>query len=392
MLRLLLVLLCSVFMLVPALAQASHPVPTHHDPTLSVHAFQLQELDRHKRELAFRVANALKNEAFRDFVQSRIEHDGDAQALVTLAHDYAQVFPGKRAAELATYVDQLDLQIRNAKGTSSYVAELLQVRLYLPEGLSLKNNAPALVAFEPSGDDQTWTAIEAFDQNGNARLLDAAVAPQEPVLIVGLDAKADLQAGLALLNDAFQAAGVQQPTARRDAARKADVATHKLDKIRLEDDQEPWISGDAEVYAIVNGVHPSEMKANITATGMPYLDDDEKNYYPNQILIFWDQYRYQAANIVLMEQDDNTNYQELAALLVSAVARVMATFPETAPYAGLVDLAGEIIRAMPASWFTNDDDYLDVYYTIEKNRAYTDWNGASGNARITLKPYTLRQN
>lgn len=388
MFRQLIACLFLVFLTLPVFANDLHPDPIQ--AALNRQAVDLHQLDTHKRELSFRIANALGSDNFRDFVVSRLQHDGDHHGLVSLARDYAAIFPGKRADALTTYLDQLDLGIRNAKGTTAYVAELLEVRLYLPEGVSLKQAAPQLVAFEPAGDDRDWSVVEAFDFNGRHQVLDATVAPQEPVLIVGIDAKADLDAGLALLNDALKAAGMQSdlPVGNR----KADVDTHKLDKIRLNDDEEPWISGNAEVYAIVNGVHPSEMKANIAAIGMPYLDDEDKNYYPNQVLIFWDQYRYQATNIVLMEQDDNTSYQELAALLVSAVAKVMATFPETAPYAGLVDLAAEIIRAMPASWFTNDDDYLDVFYTIEKNRSYTDQYGASGNARITLKPYVLRQN
>ncbi len=388
MFRQLLVCLFLIFSTLSAFAGDLHPDPSQ--AVLNRQAVDLQQLDTHKRELSFRIAKALGSENFRDFVVSRLDHDGDREGLVSLARDYAAIFPGKRAGELTAYLDQLDLGIRNAKGTTAYVAELLEVRLFLPEGVSVKHAAPGLVAFEPTGDDRDWTLVEAFDFEGRHQLLDAGIAPQEPVLIVGIDAKADLEAGLALLNDALKAAGMQSDLPA--GHRKADVDTHKLDKVRLNDDEEPWISGNAEVYAIVNGVHPSEMKANIAAIGMPYLDDEDKNYYPNQVLIFWDQYRYQATNIVLMEQDDNTSYQELAALLVSAVSKVMATFPETAPYAGLVDLAAEIIRAMPGSWFTNDDDYLDVFYTIEKNRSYTDQYGASGNARITLKPYVLRQN
>ncbi|QTD52321.1 DUF3103 family protein [Sulfidibacter corallicola] len=351
----------------------------------------LSELHVHKRDLAQRVAVQLKDTQFRKFMESRIDAKRDQAPLVTLINDYAQIFQAKGAADLASELASLDLQIRQAKGIESYTQELLSLRLVAPATSHLQASSEYLVAYQPAGDDAEWTAIEAFDTAGNLHLLDVVNAPAQPVLVVGIDSREDLRAGLAYMNDAFRAAGLQAEVPATVQS-KAGVDTHKLDKVHLNDDQEPWISGNAEVYALVNGVHPDDLRANIQAVDMPYLDKDGKNYYPNQILIFWDQYRYAAANIVLMEHDDNTNYQDLVVQLINAVAEVMRVFPESAPYSGLVNLAGEIIRAMPSHWFSNDDDYLDVYYTIEKGQRYTDYYGASGNARMTLSPYILQSN
>jgi hypothetical protein len=44
---------------------------------------------------------------------------------------------------------------------------------------------------------------------------------------------------------------------------------------------------------------------------------------------------------------------------------------------------------MPDSWFTNDDDYVDVFYTLFEGQNYTGYMGASGNAKITLSPLTI---
>nr|WP_254843627.1 DUF3103 family protein [Pseudoalteromonas sp. SK20] len=42
---------------------------------------------------------------------------------------------------------------------------------------------------------------------------------------------------------------------------------------------------------------------------LPYLDHDKTDYSPNQVLIHWQRYRWQAVDLLLMEQDDNTNYK-----------------------------------------------------------------------------------
>ena len=47
---------------------------------------------------------------------------------------------------------------------------------------------------------------------------------------------------------------------------------------------------------------------------------------------------------------------------------------------------------MPSEWFTDDDDYVDSFYTIEKNKPYTNYYGAAGNAKVNLRPFTLLEN
>jgi Protein of unknown function (DUF3103) len=52
-------------------------------------------------------------------------------------------------------------------------------------------------------------------------------------------------------------------------------------------------------------------------------------------------------------------------------------------------VAKAILQAMPNSWFANNDDYIDSFYVLEKNRSYIDYVGAANNATITLVPYRL---
>ncbi|CCQ11176.1 hypothetical protein PALB_20500 [Pseudoalteromonas luteoviolacea B = ATCC 29581] len=44
---------------------------------------------------------------------------------------------------------------------------------------------------------------------------------------------------------------------------------------------------------------------------------------------------------------------------------------------------------MPDHWFSKDDDYVDVFYTLLEGRYYVGHIGASGNARMPLSPLTI---
>jgi hypothetical protein len=124
---------------------------------------------------------------------------------------------------------------------------------------------------------------------------------------------------------------------------------------------------------------------------MPYLHYEKVTYRPNQVLVHWSRYRWGAADIVIMEQDSNTDYKELAKLLVEAAEKVLQSIPslETQGYAVIANLTNRIIDAIPSSWFSNDDDFVDVYYTIQQDKHYIDHPGATNNALVTLEPLTI---
>ena len=250
-----------------------------------------------------------------------------------------------------------------------------------------------LIAFAPKGDDTSWLYIEAYDQDGNIQLLDAHTMPSQPVLIVEIDARKSAREGLAIMQSIFaQNQDTETSAIITSSESDADVlSTSNLQRIRLNDDKEPWISGNAEIYAVVTGVSPTRDEPILDIVDMPYLDNDGRDYTPNQTLIHWNRYRWQAADVLLMEQDDNTNYQTLATTFLDIVTQAMRAIPDpnVQGYAIIPQLTNQLIKAMPAHWFSNDDDYVDVFYTLFEGQNYTNYMGASGNAKVTIKPLDI---
>lgn len=350
---------------------------------------QLPFVDQAKRKLAVDVAQMLNDASFSTLLNEKLQ--GQREVMVNpLMNEYRQRDPMNAAkAESAGTLQAMDLATRQHKGVTAYSQGLLQVRMVAPQGMSTANldTSDMLVAFEPAGDDKQWKEVEAYDRHGNVYKLDAKKQPAMPVLVADINGQEDLRAGVAMMNAALKSRGWGGLNIR---PRAGYVETTKLDKIRLAVDEEPWISGKAEVYALVSGINPSEEKPTIAVVDMPYLDYAETDYYPNQLVLFWSNYRYAAANLQLFEHDDNTNYQDLVVAIVSGVEKILQIFkPE---YSAIATIAGAIVQAMPGSWFTNDDDYVDSFYTLEKGKTYTDYKGVGGNATVTLTPYRLREN
>jgi hypothetical protein len=151
----------------------------------------------------------------------------------------------------------------------------------------------------------------------------------------------------------------------------------KLDTIKLKDDEEPWWKGDAEIYGIAMG-QGKDGKARADVVGMPYLNNDDTTYSPGQGIIDWSNFRWNNVDFLLMEQDDNTNYKDLA----KAVAGAIATLAGGAAY---VPLINAVLDAIPSSWLTDDDDYVDSFYMLARNSSGAKV-GASNNAHITIHP------
>lgn len=89
---------------------------------------------------------------------------------------------------------------------------------------------------------------------------------------------------------------------------------------------------------MISGLHPTQPKAELEIVDLPYLSQENHTYGPNQILIDWCDYRFGAANIVLYEHDDDTNYKDLATALAGAVAGITAVLkPEAAIVATIAE-------------------------------------------------------
>ncbi|GAA3037225.1 hypothetical protein GCM10020229_55770 [Kitasatospora albolonga] len=128
--------------------------------------------------------------------------------------------------------------------------------------------------------------------------------------------------------------------------------------MRVSDDEEPWFKGAAEMFALVSGFG-LDGKVRVDSVAMPYLQYDGTTYYPNQILVNWSNYKYNLADVVLMEDDGDTNYLALA----QAIAAVLLTIADQGAY---IPLVNAVLGAMPASWWVDDPDYVESWYTLAR--------------------------
>lgn len=264
--------------------------------------------------------------------------------------------------------------------------------IWLREPAGDSDSARLLIAYAPAGNERTWTEIPAYTLGGARVSLDPRRAPDAPVLVIETHGRLAMRKGIEAANLLLQRAGLQLPTVETTSLTSlTSIPTTRLDSIRLQNDCEPWISGSAEIYAVVSGVFDASNSPQLKIVDMPYLDNDGTTYRPNQLVVDWTNYAYQAVNIQLFEHDDNTSYQELVTALISAVGAVgsLAGYPVIS---AIAEIANRIIAAIPSSAFSNDDDYVDSFYTVEKTRTYTGLVGAGNNATVSLTPYTLLAN
>ncbi|WP_299377071.1 DUF3103 domain-containing protein [uncultured Kiloniella sp.] len=320
-------------------------------------------------------------------------------------------------------MQKADLGYRKMKGINDFSDSVLEVRM-ADEAMieAWKNGENPLFAFEPSGDDSNWQYIEAYDVYGQVHQLDVYQMPDVPVFVVDSNGAEELKAGLMAMQAEMNKLGTatqinsgskntgdnedskgsknskfQKQTFMGKAKRSMAMSepeplnTTQLTKIRLAVDQEPWISGKAEIYAIVTGVDSSRVEPQIDLVEMPYLDYDKQTYYPNQTIIFWPRYRWGAADMILMEHDDGTDYKELAKLLVQAAEEILKMIPdpEVQGYAIIPQITGKIIDVIPDGVLVNDDDFVDVFYTLMQNTSYVDHPGAGGNAVASFAPVII---
>ncbi|CAK2018387.1 DUF3103 family protein [Vibrio crassostreae] len=326
----------------------------------------------------------------------------------------------KPYSAFSSKMQKADLGYRTMKGINDFSDSVLEIRM-ADEAMieAWKNGESPLFAFEPSGDDSNWQYIEAYDVYGQVHELDVYQTPDVPVFVIDSNGAEELKAGLMAMqaemnklgtatqinsdsntssdSEASKNSKVQKQTFMSKAQRSTAMSepeplnTTQLTKIRLAVDQEPWISGKAEIYAIVTGVDSSRLEPQIDLVEMPYLDYDKQTYYPNQTVIFWPRYRWGAADMILMEHDDGTDYKALAKLLVEAAEEILKMIPdlEVQGYAIIPQITGKIIDVIPEGVLVNDDDFVDVYYTLMQNTPYVDRPGAGGNAVASFTPVTI---
>jgi hypothetical protein len=279
-----------------------------------------------------------------------------------------------RDSALAKTIQQADAAVLAAKGLPAKGPALLQLRLADPGMLpALRRGERPLVAAATT--DDTDTTVTAYDTSGNEVVLDATRLPSRPVLVVDVDVDKALPLGLDVLRDTLAAKGIGEA---RPAAVTSGYWATQVRAVRLNDDMEPWIKGSAEIFGIAGGFG-LDGKAKVDTVTMPYLDNDGTTYYPNQLIVHFSAYKYNLADFVMMEDDGDTNYQALA----TAIAGALLTIVDGGAY---VPLVNAILTAIPSSWWTDDPDYVDSWYTLSTSSS-GHVNGAAANGWMDLAPY-----
>ncbi|MFE5589892.1 DUF3103 family protein [Streptomyces sp. NPDC056549] len=283
------------------------------------------------------------------------------------------------AASLVADVAAADRSVLAAKGLTASTGGLLTVTL---TGAVDSRRAP-LVAVAPSDDEAA--AVTAYDTQGRAHALDPSRTPDVPVYVIGIDGDKAVEAGMKVLDRELAARGVAtaatpaaSPATTTAAAAGTGFWTSRITSVRLNDDKEPWIKGDAEIFSIVSGFG-LDGKVRVDTVTHPYLNNDGTTYYPNQILVNWSQYKYNLADVVMMEDDGDTNYSALA----KAIATALLTIADLGAYIPLVD---PVVDAIPSSFWTDDADFVDAWYTLSRETTGTR-DGAGGNGRFTFDRY-----
>ncbi|GAA5646270.1 MULTISPECIES: DUF3103 domain-containing protein [Vibrio] len=356
-----------------------------------------EAITKQKQELALQLSESYAD--LEETLKSQISTDQLSVSLSTLK-------TAEPNSQFSQQMEKTDANFRSMKGISDFADSILELRLADASMVEeWKQGESPLFAFEPTGDDSSWQYVEAYDIHGQLHQLDVYQMPDVPVFVVDSNSAQELRAGLQAMQAEMQRLGQRTLLSTKEStegfskmSRSAStdsvepLNTTQLTKIRLNDDMEPWISGKAEIYAIITGVNPSRDEPAIDLVEMPYLDYDKQDYYPGQTIILWPRYRWGAVDMILMEQDDGTDYKELAKLLVQAAEEILKMIPdpEVQGYAIIAQITGKIIDVIPDGLLTNDDDFVDVYYTLMQNTTYEDRPGAGGNATATFTPVTIQ--
>ncbi|MFI5533037.1 DUF3103 family protein [Kitasatospora sp. NPDC051853] len=321
------------------------------------------------------LAAALADPAVRERLRAATAATDTPAALAPLA----AAADGPAARGLAEATATADRGIASAKGLGADLGPLLRVQLADPSMRPALAAGTAPLVATAVTDDHART-VRAYDSAGRAHELATDRLPTRPVYLVDLDSAKTLTAGIAVLQRELGSRGIAPAETAQSLA--SGWWGTKITSVRVSDDEEPWFKGAAEMFALVSGFG-LDGKVRVDSVAMPYLQYDGSTYYPNQILVNWSNYKYNLADVVLMEDDGDTNYLALA----QAIAAVLLTIADQGAY---IPLVNAVLGAMPASWWVDDPDYVESWYTLARSSSGR-LNGARGNGWMTVEPYYVQQ-
>ena len=335
---------------------------------------------------------AIENNLVEDFITMYQSHQNQETILNALEHQDKPIslhdFLPKLEENKATKNALLGLQQYDASivSTQQEGGSLKATEFWMLNKNSDFNPKDVWFALSPEDiDEKDMDEITVYDIDGNTHQISALEQPAKAVIVIENNGYEALKLRVNAMNKFLKSQNFQiDRTAELGIAAEGDIEVSRLTSIHLKDDKEPWILGAAEVYAVTSGLRDDENAAQIQIIPMTYLDYKETTYNANQIMLYWDDYAYEAANIQFFEQDSNTSYKELTQNIVNTVGEQAGELSQEPWVSALSSLANVIVAALPDQWFTNDDDEVDYFYAIEK-KDYTDYSGAAGNATISIK-------
>lgn len=343
---------------------------------------QAPGLEAFRHSLTLGVLPTLEEPGFRDLVAARLAPDRDRTPLQPLVDEWARIRPSQAA--LAAWVRSRDLELRRRLGIEGTSPGVLELRVVWPQEDRRLDWDRVLFAIRPSPDAPAPETLAAYDLEGRLRRLDAKRPPEVPVLLLGADPREAVRAGLEVVNEGLKDAGWSPARVPL-----SPLSCMKLERFHIAAREKAWWWQDLEVYAIVSGIDPLLDKPALHLEQLPYAKARGPEYRPGQVLLFWSDYRYQAANIQFWCHGDGTDYRELLGILLRGVSLAMS-LGGLQGFSFLPKLADAVVGAMPSSWWRGKDQLLDTFYAVEECHAYVDRWGASENVRATLVPWILR--
>ncbi|MFF8512826.1 DUF3103 family protein [Streptomyces sp. NPDC015492] len=313
--------------------------------------------------MARTLARSLRDSEWKALLRTDVDsHDRDLQALTA---------DGRAIAGLAKSVASANRDILALKGLPASTGSLLRVRLAAP-GMAAQLDAGASPWVAVASPDERSGMLTAYDERGEAHSLDPERVPDRPVYLLDLDVSRAHRVGFGLVDKELAMQGLRVPSAAEGGWWGTTVTA-----IGLKEDQEPWYKGEAEAFALVTGFGP-DGTVRVYSVDMPYLAEAGAEYHPNQMVVNWSHYKYDLVDVVMMEDDDGTDYKGLA----EALTEILLTVTDQGGY---VPLVKALFEAMPDAWFTDGPDRLDSWYSLSKS-AEVRLEGASGNGWMTVEP------
>jgi hypothetical protein len=376
-------LACALFApLSPLGAGAAHAAPASVEK--GEKGVRVEEI---KADVAEKLQVSMRDLVARRALYNALAADGEADLTTVLANKhsaYGDLFTRQVAAA--------DTEVKKVKGLDGMVASGLRVRVADEKsaGQLTKGVQPL---FAPSPTEDNSASLVARDIQGDSVRVDLDTPTDVPLLLVELDIDNIMPVAVGAVSAELKRQGVesefltgreeQEPAHAVAPGASAAAATKivtRLNTVKLNKDHEPWWKGRAEIYAVAMG-QGKDNKARADVVSMPYLDYDDTTYYPGQGIIDWSHFKWNNVDFLVMEQDDNTNYNDLAKVIAGAIA-TLAGGPQYVP------LINEVLNALPSSWTTDDDDYVDSFYMLSRQSNGLKI-GASNNARVTVQPVVV---